>query len=289
MLFDTVAIVGVGLIGGSVGLALKKRRLARCVVGIGRRVTSLRQARRMGAVDRCSSDLRRGVADAELTVFCTPVNLIPRQVRLAAAHCPPCAVLTDSGSTKAHIVSGLESGLPHGVIFVGSHPLAGSEKRGVGVARADLFQDRVCVVTPTPNTPVRAQARVEQLWKSLGSRVVTMSPEEHDLALAYTSHLPHLAAAALSIVLPEKYKDVVASGFRDTTRIAASDPTLWTAIFLDNAGPLLEALQHQEQILGLFREALKSHDAKAIRHLWKVSQTKRQRLNASLDGKAACP
>lgn len=275
---DTVAIVGVGLIGGSIGLALKKRRLARRVIGVGRRQSSLNEARRLGAIDQGTLKLSRGVAGANLTILCTPVDVIAEQAREAADHAPPHAIITDSGSTKVHIVARLETGLPDGVSFVGSHPLAGSEKRGVAEARPDLFDGRVCVVTQTPRTPSQALAVVKSMWRSLGARVITMSPEAHDRALAYTSHLPHLAAAALSVVLPEKYYEVVASGFRDTTRIAASDPDLWTAIFLENAQPLLEALGEYESSLRQFRMALKSGDRKALRRLWTDSKAKRDEV-----------
>jgi prephenate dehydrogenase len=275
MPFDTVAIVGVGLIGGSIGMALKKRRLARRVVGVARRASTVAQARRRGAIDRGTTRLGTGVAGAELTIFCTPVDLIVDQVREAATHCPAGAIFTDSGSTKRRIAERLDNGLPDGVRFVGSHPLAGSEKRGVAEARADLFDGRVCVVTPTAHTPAGPLAAVKRFWRSLGARVITMSPDEHDRALAYTSHLPHLAAAALAIVLPDQFREVVASGFRDTTRIAASDPRLWSAIFAENAAPLLEALAGYEQALDEFRRALASRDPRRLRELWTRSRTKR--------------
>ena len=272
MSFDTVAIVGVGLIGGSIGLALKERRLARRVVGIGRRKAVLDRARRLHAIDQGTIELARGVADADLTVFCTPVNLIADQVEQAAQHCRPGALLTDSGSTKRTIVERLERALPNGVRFVGSHPLAGSEKRGIDEARPDLFDGRVCVVTRTANTPAESLAAVQAFWRSLGARVLTMTPDVHDQALAYASHLPHLAAAGLAIVLPDAYREVAASGFRDTTRIAASDPDLWTAIFLENTGPLVAALHDFEQTLSEFRVAMERKDARRLRELWSRSK-----------------
>jgi prephenate dehydrogenase len=281
MTFDTIAIIGVGLIGGSIGMAVKRRRLARRVLGVGRRLSSLRQARRLGAIDRGTTKLRQGVADAELTILCTPVDVIADQAIETAAWCPRQAILTDAGSTKSRIVARLESQLPDGVSFVGGHPLAGSEKAGVAVARANLFEGRVCVVTETGKTAKAPLEAVESLWQALGARVIRMSPEAHDRALAYTSHLPHLAAAALSVLLPAQYKEVVASGFRDTTRIAASDPALWTAIFLENARPLLESLAGYEQVLRRFRKALESQDATRLLQLWKESQVKRQQFGES--------
>jgi len=283
MLFDTVTIVGVGLIGGSIGLALRERRLARRVVGVGRRAASLREAKRLGAIDHGTTSLRRGVANTQLVILCTPVDQIIVQAVAAAKFCPRGTILTDSGSTKANIVARLESDLPAGVPFVGSHPLAGSEKSGVAVAHAKLFDDRVCVITKTAQTSDDAIRVVEQFWQALGSRVIRMSPESHDQAIAYTSHLPHLVAAALSIGLPEKYNDVVASGFRDTTRIAASDPDLWSAIFLENAEPLLDALARFDREVRRFRRALERRDRQLLRRMWLQSKTARQAVSGSND------
>jgi prephenate dehydrogenase len=282
MAFNTVAIVGVGLIGGSIGMAVRQRRLARRVVGIGRHQRPLSQARRLGAIDQGTTQMRRGVSDAELIVVCTPVDTIVSQAISAAESCPAGAILTDSGSTKARIVERLENELADRVGFVGSHPLAGSERTGVAVARPDLFEHRVCVITRTPRTPKQPLAAVDEFWRSLGAIVRHMSPESHDHALAYTSHLPHLTAAALSVLLPEEYKEVVATGFRDTTRIAASDPALWSAIFMQNTGPLLKSLDGYERVLREFRKALVTGDARKVEQLWRQSQAKRIKL----DGRA---
>jgi cyclohexadieny/prephenate dehydrogenase len=267
MKWDTIAIVGVGLIGGSIGLALKQRRLARCVVGIGRRHSRLARARRLGAVDSTTIQLERGVADAELTVVCTPVEQIADFVCRAAKHCPPGALLTDAGSTKARIVSQLNGALSSGAVFVGSHPLAGSEKQGVAHARADLFDNSVCVLTPKRGTPQVAVARVRRFWEALGAGVVQMTPEAHDRALAFTSHLPHLLAAALAGSLPSKLFDLAATGFRDTTRVAAGDPDVWAGIFTHNRQATLVALQEFQRHLARYRSALERADAGRLRKL----------------------
>src|SRR5262249_35465902 len=157
-----------------------------------------------------------------------------RQIIESAAGCRSGALLTDAGSTKARIVKAVEGRLPRGVSFVGSHPLVGSEKHGPEHADPDLFQNRVVVVTPTDATDEALLQHTSELWKSLGARVVVMSPEEHDRALALTSHLPHLSAAALAGILPPKWRELTATGFRDATRMAAGDPELWTAIFSEN-------------------------------------------------------
>ena len=280
MRFDTVAIVGVGLIGGSIGLALRRRRLARRVVGIGRRRSSLAEARRRGALDSTSLELRRGVADAELTVFCTPVGLIADQAIEAADYCPAAALLTDAGSTKRVIVERLEGKLSNGVTFVGSHPLAGSEKRGPGEARADLFDGRICVVTRTERTPTGALNRVRAFWRSLGAKVVVMDPVEHDRALAYTSHLPHLAAAALCSTLPHDCEELTASGFRDATRIAAGEPSLWTGIFLQNRESVLTALSKYQTELDRFARAVDAADESALTKLLEGAKLRRDALGS---------
>ncbi len=211
-----------------------------------------------------STDLGAAVRGADIVVFCTPVTLIADQVLVAAAHCAQGTLLTDAGSTKGAIVRALDGRLPAGVSFVGSHPLAGSEKRGPEHADADLFQGRVTVVTPTPQTDRVALERTIAFWQALGSRVLLMQPEEHDRALALTSHLPHLLASALAGLLSPELYELTATGFRDTTRIAAGDPSLWTGILLQNRAALLEALGRVEGTLGEFKSALMAADAATI-------------------------
>ncbi|HEY1859472.1 MAG TPA: prephenate dehydrogenase/arogenate dehydrogenase family protein [Gemmataceae bacterium] len=275
MRLGTLTIVGVGLIGGSIGLAAKRRQLAKRIVGVGRRKESLQYAEKNGMVDSFTLDLNQAVADADVVVFCTPVPLIAVQALGAAPHCPIGCLLTDAGSTKAAIVASLEQRLPDGVQFVGSHPLAGSEKQGPEHAVADLYDDRLTIVTQTPHTNRAALEMTTEFWQALGSRVRIMGPEEHDRALAYTSHLPHLLAAALASMLPTGLHGVTASGFRDTTRIAAGDPALWTGIFASNRPAVLEALQQLEDQLAKFRHALETKDEQRLGEL--LAQAKRVR------------
>lgn len=256
MKLHTLTIVGVGLIGGSIGLAVKRRGLAACVLGAGRQQASLERARETGAIDEGTLDMIAAVTRADLAVFCTPVDQIVAQVLDAALHCRPGTLLTDAGSTKSAIVRALEQKMAAGVSFVGSHPLAGSEKHGPEHADADLFQDRIAVVTRTPLTPADALKRTRAFWEALGARVLVMDPEAHDRALAMTSHLPHLVAAALACILPEELQPLTATGFRDTTRVAAGDPRLWTGVFSQNRQALLDALQRLEEMLRRFRQDL---------------------------------
>jgi cyclohexadieny/prephenate dehydrogenase len=275
MRIKTLAIVGVGLIGGSIGLAAKRRNVVERVLGAGRRQTGLNQALKLGSIDEAFLDLAAAVRQAEIVVFCAPVDRIAEQIIASAPDCAPGTLLTDVGSTKAEIVKSVEGRLPQGVAFVGSHPLAGSEKRGPEYADADLFQDRLTIVTETAATDPRALARTTAFWQALGSRVRVMAPEDHDEALALTSHLPHLVAAALASVVPPDLQELTASGFRDTTRIAAGDPTLWTGVFAQNRQAVLNALEQLEGRLSQFRQALMSENWSAVGNL--LAQAKKVR------------
>jgi len=275
MKIKTLTIVGVGLIGGSIGLAARERGLAEHILGVGRQRSSLDKARHVGAIDEGCLDLAEGVHRADLAVFCTPVDNIAQQVLAAAPGCAPGTLLTDAGSTKAVIVHGIEGRLPEGVAFVGSHPLAGSEKRGPEHADARLFQDRLTVVTPTDRTDALAVARTVAFWEALGSRVRLMTPEEHDRALALTSHLPHLLATALAGILPPEFYDLTATGFRDTTRVAAGDPALWSAIFAQNRTAVLEVLARLRARLDNLQQALAAQDQHTLDAL--LTQAKRVR------------
>ncbi len=271
----TLTIIGVGLLGGSIGLAAKRRGVAERVLGTGRNQAGLDRARALGAIDAGTLDLAAAVRQAEVAVFCTPVDRIAEQVLETAPGCRPGTLLTDVGSTKEIIVNRLEGRLPPGVAFVGSHPLAGSEKRGPEFADPELFQDRLTVVTPTPRTDPATLEKIAAFWRALGARVRTMDPKEHDDALAVTSHLPHLVAAALAGLLPPHLQDLTATGFRDTTRVAAGDPSLWTAIFSQNRPAVLSALDEFQKHLAQFRRALETDNAQALDAL--LTQAKKVR------------
>jgi prephenate dehydrogenase len=260
--FERVAIIGVGLVGGSIGPAIRERRLARETIGIGRRLASLAIAQDRGAVDRVTTMLSDGVRDCDLVVVATPVGAVVDTVLEAARYCAPGSLISDGGSTKAKIVEELDRrlGTSSKVHFVGSHPLAGDHRTGPVHARADLFVDRTVVVTPTTASDHGAVVRTCQLWRGLGARVVTMLPDEHDRKLAATSHLPHLVASALAATTPEDASPLAAGGWRDTTRVAASDPALWRPIFATNRQHVLDALDHFEHTVARFRRALATSD-----------------------------
>ena len=266
-----VAIIGVGLIGGSLGLALKKRTLAEEVIGIGHRQESLDKALRVGAVDRITLKLEEGVEEADLAVIATPVGLIPGMVRRISPALPPGAMITDVGSTKGNIVREIDGIIPEGISFVGGHPLAGSEKRGVEEARSDLFEKSVCVLTPGEKTPSRSLETIKSLWDRVGAKILVMKPEDHDFLIAATSHLPHLIAAALvNLVNDLKEEDkrtisLIAGGFRDTTRIAASSPELWRDICLSNRNNLTVMIDKFKGLLEEAKEHISREDGSFIK------------------------
>ncbi len=265
--WDTVAIVGVGLIGGSIGQALRERGLARQVVGIGRSAASLRTAKKVGAVTSTTLDLARGVSRADLVVVCTPVERIAEHLLAAAQHAPPGALLTDAGSTKQRIVAAVEKKLPAGRRFVGSHPMAGSEKNGAGESSADLFVGRAVIVTPTRKTADAAAQAVGEFWSALGARVFMMSPDAHDRAVAATSHLPHLIASVLAGISRTEDAPLIASGWLDTTRVAGGDVELWRQILQSNDQQVLEALARFEKQLTAARRALERGDGARLAKL----------------------
>jgi prephenate dehydrogenase len=283
--WNKVAIVGVGLIGGSIGLALLRRNLAREVVGVGRTQSKLEAAQRLGAISSGTTKLETAVNGASLVVVCTPVAQIAADVGRAAYCCSSDCLITDAGSTKAEIVEQVTraskaSEWKRGVRFVGSHPLAGSEKRGVEHAKADLFVDRTVIVTPTNET---AQVDVEllrQFWTSLGGQVNEMSPQEHDEVLATTSHVPHMIAAAMASATPIDAVKFTAGGWQDTTRIAAGDPELWQQILLSNRTNVLATLDRVQQRLASLRRAIDAEKPEELRDLLAEAQKVRNALGS---------
>ncbi|HEX5220628.1 MAG TPA: prephenate dehydrogenase/arogenate dehydrogenase family protein [Verrucomicrobiae bacterium] len=281
MRFEKVTIVGVGLLGGSLGLAIKRRRLARQVCGYVRRTASIRECKRVGAMDFATTNLLAAVSGADLVILCTPLA----QMRSLAEQMRPAlkrgAIVTDVGSAKASVVKDLESLVAKaGAHFVGSHPMAGAEKTGVLAARADLFECAMCVVTPTPRSNKTALRRVEQFWKTLGCRLLRLPPETHDVLVSRSSHLPHVVAATLaSVILDPKQSQhqaaLCANGFRDTTRIASGSPEMWRDIALTNSKHLARALDGLVSELGRFRVALKRGDAKAISKFFQTAKQRR--------------
>lgn len=276
-LVDRLVVVGVGLIGGSIALAARLG-VAKDVIGVVRSEASRRRAIDSGAVEAATLDLGEAVASADLVVVCTPVADIATTIADAARACPQSALLTDAGSTKQAIVESVEAqlaGLKRSPAFVGSHPLAGDHRAGPESARAELLEGRTVVVTPSDATPSEITERAAAFWQALGAEVTLMSPAAHDAALARTSHLPHLLAAALAGATPADVLPLAAGGWRDTTRVAAGSPALWRDILLANRRHVLQSLADATDQLAAFREALATGDAAAIEQLLEQGRERR--------------
>lgn len=280
MIFKKVAIIGVGLIGGSIGEAIRRRGLADTVMGIGHRASSIKEAFRRGAIDEGTLDLKKGVRGADLVIIATPVCLIPVIAGKISPALKRGAIVTDVGSTKGRIVKAIEGCLPKGVFFVGSHPLAGSEKRGVSFAEENLFEGTVVIITKTKKTKKSAVKDLSGFWSSLGVKtVVIKSPEEHDRIVAEISHLPHLAAVALITSAGGKSLGFAATGFKDTTRIAASDPDIWRDICITNKANIIKSLDRYERCLGKLKKLIKDGRTQALRKEFAKSKAIREKLN----------
>ena len=284
---ETVVIVGVGMIGGSIAAAIKRRKVANCVIGVGRDSSRIEAAREAGLIDEAVTDLSTVLSRADLVVFCTPVEHLAAEVQTAATllrNTEPdptthrsgrAPLLTDVGSVKGPICRQLQS-IPQ---FIGSHPIAGSHRQGFEAANARLFDDRICIVTPLAESAPPAVDRLEQFWQAIGMKTVQMSPDAHDAALAMTSHLPHVVASALATTLTDENQLLTGSGFRDTTRIAAGDPGLWTGILLSNAEQVMRGIDEVQTRLAEFRAALACLDATETCRLLALGQKTRKRLD----------
>lgn len=280
--FNTIAIVGVGLIGGSLGMAAKTKSLARRVIGIGRAEHKLMRAKIRGAIDEYTLDFENGAAEADLIVICTPVRLIVPTLDRMADSLKPGAIVTDVGSTKAEVVRQASAIMPDGTHFIGGHPMAGSEQAGVDAAFPDLFLGATYVLTPGEGTDLSALGCMAAFVESIGGKVEIMTPEEHDEAAAVISHLPHAISAALLHLAEGSHREsrktfrLAAGSFRDLTRISDSPPELWRDICLTNAASLREALAGFRGVLEEFEKALESEDEAAIEEFFQHAREVRE-------------
>ncbi len=270
--FNKITIVGVGLLGGSIGMAVKKQRLCREVCGYFRNKKKIVRARRLGAVDTGTDNFTGAVEGSDLIILCSPVEDIKARIKELKRLGMTKTLITDVGSTKTEIIRAAK-----GLNFVGSHPLAGSEQSGVAYGRPDLFKNSVCIVTPdlAPHTSVRAICR---FWKILGSRVITLCAKRHDAALAFTSHLPHAVAYALACIIPDHCGLLAAGGLKDTTRIALSHPEVWSDIFLSNRTNVLKSLTVFERSLKRLKDTVAAEDRKALKKFLFCGRSRRQQI-----------
>lgn len=264
-LFDRLCLVGIGLIGSSLARVARQRGdIARTVVATTRRAETLARVRELGIVDEVEPEMARAVAGADCVILCVPVGVYADVMKVIAPHLKPGAIVTDVGSTKGSVVRDLSPLLPPGVHLVPAHPMAGTEHSGPDAGFAELFQGRYCIVTPLPGCDPAAVERVTELWRRAGSMIETLDPLTHDKVVAAVSHLPHLIAFTICGTaddLAEETKEAVlkfaASGFRDFTRIAASDVDMWRDVFLNNREAVLEMLARFSEDAHAFGRAIR--------------------------------
>lgn len=265
-MFDQITILAPGLLGASLGMAAKASQLARTVKVWARREEVREACLRMDWCDAGFAGLEASVEGSELAIVCAPVDIIPELVEQIRPHLGGGALITDVGSTKAAICRQCkdQAGLAR---FVGSHPMAGSEKSGLEHARADLFMDRPCIVTPLESTPEASLRRITAFWEGVGMRVHAVSPEEHDRIVAHISHLPHLVASLLARQLggsPAEWAALAGNGLRDTTRVAAGSPAIWRSIFANNSAEVMHALTGLEEQLACCKSLMARQDWSAM-------------------------
>jgi cyclohexadieny/prephenate dehydrogenase len=273
-LFERVALIGIGLIGSSLARVLRHDSPQTAIVACARRAETLATVRRLGLADETTDDPAAAVAGADLVVVATPLSAYGDIGRRIAPALHDGAIVTDVGSVKSAAIEALRPHLPGHVHFVPGHPVAGTEHSGPEAGFAELFRDRWCILTPLLETAPEAVARIRSLWKMAGMRVVTMAPDHHDKVLAVTSHLPHLIAYTIVGTATELGQDLQsevvaysAGGFRDFTRIAASDPVMWRDIFLTNREAVLELLQRFSEDLTALQRAIRRGDGETL-HEW---------------------
>ncbi|MFA6451547.1 MAG: prephenate dehydrogenase [bacterium] len=284
--FKHIAIIGIGLLGGSIARTAKKYELVGSVTGCGRNKARLEYALANGIADRVTTDPEEAVRGADLVIVCTPVGLIPDILKRIAGSLEPKTIVTDVGSTKAQIVRAGESAMPEGVSFVGCHPMAGSEESGVEASTDTLFENALCVLTSSDKTNIIALEKLERFWKTLRARVMIMPPDEHDLLVAVASHLPHMVAVALVRSVAditgrhEKALPLLAGGFRDTTRIASGSADMWRDICLENREYIAKVIGQFGTSLNEISEAVLRGDSASLTEIFDSARRFREELPA---------
>ncbi|MBN1555887.1 MAG: prephenate dehydrogenase [Phycisphaerae bacterium] len=270
-----VTIVGVGLLGGSIGLAIRRRFPRAIVAGVGRRESSLALAMKHKCVHEAYLDATQPASKSDLVILATPVGAFEKHLRKIHPVLRRGALVTDVGSTKARVVRVGERICGRGGAFVGSHPMAGNENKGPAFADADLIAGALCIVTPTKHTPAARVRRTEAIWRALGMRTLRLAPAEHDRAVAAVSHVPHALAALLMLLPKDKQLPVSATGLRDMTRLAAGDPEMWRDIMTTNRQAVLGSLDRLSRSLRRLRDLLEQDDARAIERFFARAKQRR--------------
>jgi len=273
-----ITIVGVGLIGGSLGLAIKKHRLAKEVAGLSYNQDSLEAALNNRAIDVGFTDVGKAIRHADMVILASPVDSIIRLLPAINPYLKRGCVVTDVGSAKVEIVEAAQKKLSDPRFFVGAHPMAGSEKTGSDHARADMFEGSLCLMTPLDSTHKNAVNKVKWLWSSLGAKVKRLSAEEHDEIMAYVSHLPHVVAYAMMSTIPTKHLSYAGQGLKDTTRIAASSAQMWNDICMANAKNVVKGLDEMVRNLAELRQAIVHHDQKRLIRDFNTAREKREKI-----------
>jgi cyclohexadieny/prephenate dehydrogenase len=291
LIFNTITIIGIGHIGSSIAKVIKKHSLAKIIIACDSDHNNLALALKLGLADQIESDPKRSVETADLVILATPVGRFSSLAPLIAQGLKKGAILTDVGSVKASVIRDIHPHLPKDVDFVPGHPLAGQEHSGPESGLVTLFEGRWCVLTPLPETNPEAIEKVRALWERAGSMVEIMDPEHHDKVLAITSHLPHLiaytivgTATDLEQSLQHEVIKFSASGFRDFTRIAASDPIMWRDIFLNNREAVLDVLQRFSEDLTALQRAIRWGEGDTLEKLFKKTRAIRRSI---IDAKQA--
>ncbi|MCJ7543099.1 MAG: prephenate dehydrogenase [Phycisphaerae bacterium] len=275
-----VTIIGAGLLGGSAALAIQRACRGVHIAGVGRRQKSLDQALTVGAIDSAHLEAATPAARSDLVILATPVGAFGKYLQQIAPHLKRGVLVTDVGSTKATVVRTAEAILGRGGPFVGSHPMAGSERKGARFARADLFAGATCIVTPTASTPAALVRRVERFWHALGARTVRMAPAAHDRAMAAVSHLPHALAALLALLPPRAALAVAGQGLADMTRLAGGDVEVWRDIFLTNRAAMLSVIDEFDEQLMALRDLMELGDGDRLLRLLASAKKRRDGLIA---------
>ena len=273
--FGRVALIGLGLIGSSLARAIKAHGLAGKIIGHARTIETREKSLALGFIDEAADSAEAAVQGADLVVIAAPVGATGAIAEEITSFLSPGAIIIDVGSVKQAVVEAVQPHIPEGVHFVPAHPVAGTEESGPEAGFAELFENRWCVLTPPPGTDAEAVARVTALWRAVGSQVDTMDARHHDMVLAITSHLPHLiaytivgTATDLENHLQQEVVKFAAGGFRDFTRIAASDPVMWRDIFLANKDAVLEMLGRFDEDLTALQRAIRYGDADALEEIF---------------------